>query len=59
MEREPEDEGEDGAEMEDDDPGEDDGLREPSLASIRGDEWINQERWAAGGRADLEQDECA
>jgi hypothetical protein len=34
MEREPDDEGEDGAEMEDDDPAEDDGLREPSLGSV-------------------------
>jgi hypothetical protein len=55
MEREPEDEGEDGAEMEDDDPAEDDGLREPSLGSV-GDHHVDQTRWAAGDRRDLELD---
>jgi hypothetical protein len=55
MEREPEDEGEDGAEMEDDDPAEDDGLREPSLGSV-GEHHHDQRQWAAGGRADRELD---
>jgi hypothetical protein len=31
-------------------------MREPSLGSIRGDEWIDQGRWAAAGRADLEDE---
>ena len=35
---------------------EDDGLSEPSLGSS-GDLHLNQERWAAGGRRDLEQDD--
>jgi hypothetical protein len=54
MEFEPEDEGDD-AELEDDDPAEDDGLREPSLGSV-GDVHFDQRRWAAGDRRDLEQD---
>jgi hypothetical protein len=54
MEREPEDEGDD-SELEEDDPAEDDGLREPSLGAIEGhdDQAI---AWASGGRRDLEQD---
>ncbi len=56
MEREPDDEGDD-AELEDGDPAEDDGLREPSLGSV-GDMHFDQRRWAAGGRRDLEQDDC-
>jgi hypothetical protein len=55
MEREPEDEGEDGAELEDDNPAEDDGTREPSLGSLDGHH-VDQTRWAAGSRADLERD---
>jgi hypothetical protein len=47
----------DDAELEEDDPAEDDGLREPSLGSV-GDTHFNQERWAAGGRRDLEQDDA-
>jgi len=46
MELEPDDEGDD-AELEDHDPAEDDGLREPSLGSL-GDHHPNQERWAVG-----------
>ncbi|SHJ26021.1 hypothetical protein SAMN05444159_0117 [Bradyrhizobium lablabi] len=53
MELEPEDEADD-AELEDGDPAEDDGLREPSLGSL--DHHLNQEQWAAGSRRDLEQD---
>jgi hypothetical protein len=34
----------------------DDGLLEPSLSSV-GDVHFNQERWAAGDRRDLEQDD--
>ncbi|MEH2561630.1 hypothetical protein [Bradyrhizobium sp. AZCC 2289] len=56
MELEPDDEGDD-SEMEDDDPAEDDELREPSLGSL-GDHHPNQERWAAGSRRDLEQDDA-
>ena len=52
MEQEPDDEGDD-AELEDHDPAEDDGLREPSLGSV-GDHHPNQERWAIGDRRDLE-----
>ena len=55
MEREPDDEGDD-AELEEDDPSEDDGLREPSLGSV-GDHHLNQERWSAGSRRDIEQDD--
>jgi hypothetical protein len=55
MELEPEDEGDD-AELEDDDPAEDDGLREPSLGSV-GDVHFDQRRWAAGDRRDLELDD--
>lgn len=56
MELEPEDENDD-AELEEDDPAEDDGLAEPSLGSVDpamggGD----QTRWAAGDRRDLELD---
>src|SRR5436190_11775016 len=51
MELEPEDEGDD-AELEDDDPAEDDGLAEPALGSL--DQHDNQEHWAAGGRRDIE-----
>jgi hypothetical protein len=54
MELEPEGEADD-AELEEDDPPEDDGLREPSLGSL-GDHHPNQERWAAGDRRDLELD---
>ena len=53
MEREPEDEGDD-AELEDDDPSEDDGLREPSLGAFDGHD--NQAIAWAGDRRDLEQD---
>jgi hypothetical protein len=55
MELEPDGEGDD-AEMEDDDPAEDDGLREPSLGSI-GDVHFDQRRWAVGDRRDLELDD--
>jgi hypothetical protein len=55
MEREPDDEGDD-AELEEDDPSEDDGLREPSLGSV-GEVHVDQRRWAAGDRRDLEQDD--
>jgi hypothetical protein len=41
MELEPEDEG-DNAELEDDDPAEDDGLGEPSLGGV-GEKYFNQE----------------
>jgi hypothetical protein len=50
---EPEDEDDD-AELEYDDPAEDDGLREPALGSLDGRD--NQTAWAAGDRRDLEQD---
>ena len=50
---EPDDEGDD-SELEDADPAEDDGLGEPSLGSL--DHNHSQERWARGGRRDLEQD---
>ncbi|OSJ16832.1 hypothetical protein BST63_10600 [Bradyrhizobium canariense] len=53
MEREPEDENDD-AELEDDDPAENDLDDEPSLGSL--DHHHSQERWASGGRRDLEQD---
>lgn len=53
MEREPEDENDD-SELEDDDPAENDLDDEPSLGSL--DHHHSQERWAAGGRRDLEQD---
>jgi hypothetical protein len=53
MELEPDDEGDD-AELEDDDPAENDGLSEPALGSL--DQHDNQEHWAAGGRRDLELD---
>jgi hypothetical protein len=55
MELEPEDEADD-AELEDDDPAEDDGSREPSLGSV-GDVHFDQRRWAAGDRRDLERDD--
>lgn len=45
---------EDDSPAEDDDPAEDDGSVEPSLGSL--DHNHSQERWAAGGRRDLEQD---
>jgi len=56
MELDPDDENDD-SELKDDDPAEDDGLREPSLGSS-GDLHLNQERWAAGSRRDLEQDDA-
>jgi hypothetical protein len=55
MELEPDDEGDD-TELEDDDPAEDDGLREPSLGSVAVYAHSDQRAWAAGGRRDLEQD---
>jgi hypothetical protein len=55
MEREPEDEDDD-SELEEDDPGEDDGLKEPSLGSVTPAS-TDQTRWASGGRCDLEQDD--
>jgi hypothetical protein len=42
--------------LEEDDPSEDDGLREPSLGSV-GDVHFDQGRWAAGDRRDLELDD--
>lgn len=62
MEREPDDEGDD-AELEEGDPGEDDGTREPSLGSVERHPSLycegrnptgDQRRWAAGGALDLE-----
>lgn len=50
---EPEDEADD-AELEDCDPGEDDGTAEPALGSLDGK--LDQTAWAAGGRRDLELD---
>lgn len=55
MEREPEDEDDD-AELEDGDPAEDDGVSEPSLGSVAVNAHCDQQRWAAGGRRDLELD---
>jgi hypothetical protein len=46
----------DSAELEDGEPAEDDGLREPSLGSI-GDVHFDQRRWSLGDRRDLERDE--
>ena len=45
---------EDDSPAEDDDPAENDLDDEPSLGSL--DHYHSQERWAAGGRRDLEQD---
>jgi hypothetical protein len=44
---------------EEDDPGEDDGLREPSLGSVTNYAHSDQERWAVGDRRDLELDPAA
>src|SRR3977135_3883600 len=55
MKLEPDDEGDD-AELEDDDPAEDEGLREPSLGSVGVYAHSDQRAWAAGGVRDLEQD---
>jgi hypothetical protein len=55
MEREPEDEDDD-SELEEDDPGEDDGLKEPSLGSVAPAS-TDQTRWASGGGRDLELDD--
>jgi hypothetical protein len=46
----------DDAKLEEDDPSEDDGLREPSLGSV-GDVHFDQRAWAAGDRRDLELDD--
>jgi len=54
-ELEPEDEDDD-SELEEDDPAEDDGSSEPALGSL--DCHHSQERWAAGGRRDLELDDA-
>jgi hypothetical protein len=40
-------------ELEDDDPAEDDGLREPSLGSVAVYAHSDQRAWAAGGRRDF------
>ena len=55
MEREPEDEDDD-SELEQDDPGEDDGLKEPSLGSVTPAS-TDQTRWASGSQSDLERDD--
>jgi hypothetical protein len=55
MEREPEDEGDD-SELEEDDPVEDDGLKEPSLGSVTPAS-TDQTRWASGSQSDTEQDD--
>jgi hypothetical protein len=55
LEREPDDEGDD-AELEDGDPAEDDGLREPALGSVGFYAHSDQRAWGAGSNRDLEQD---
>jgi hypothetical protein len=46
----------DDAELEDGDPAEDDGLREPALGSVGFYAHSDQRAWAAGSNRDLEQD---
>lgn len=47
---------EDGDPAEDDDPAENDLEDEPSLGSLGTGEWSDQTKWAAGNRADLEDE---
>ena len=54
MEREPD--GDEDSELEESDPGEDDGLKEPSLGSVAPAS-TDQTRWASGSQSDLEQDD--
>jgi hypothetical protein len=56
MELEPEEGDEDSDPGEDDDAGEDDDPAEPSLGSIGAAQYADRERWAFGGRKDLEDE---